>query len=859
MLAAIRQWVIKTMMKGQTGVVQSLPKREIIEMNTQITAERIMRNGINPNDLKTVGQVENVVNQIDQPKVISADSAEGKGITEKLLGKKKADVMDMEGNKIPEGSKIMGGKQIQPINMTVEERTGGLLKGKYESDEAIKTRLVADNKKGIAGIKNNRMLDEDEIAQLDEDIGGLEYTNDFDGTVGSANKLRKERADYIADMELEYKKGNLDPEPGSGTSQRKRFLQKKLEEAESSGDARLISREEREELFDLDDIPEYADGGRIGYFMGSAYPKGAAALREMLKFFGKKSDSVKNPSDILRIVNSKQFNKTLEDPSIYRKFDVEKGIGAPDMIRNIQKKMTSDRQSTVKEMLSAAKNIKKSDDATLKYKNEMIEEMMNKGADRKMAEEMAETISKIAENAAGKSNTPKLTDEGILQLENILKNMETGGKKPRDLNADGGRIGLKGGGQDASKSDFKSTNTNSPGHPSNRTTSPSTNKATVGGGGGGGGSKPPPVIRRTGDGGITDIKLKKPTRLNEPNTTKFQKFLNFLGKETGYTQHNIDNQKLRNALDDEEITEEQYKRMGGFDVAKNMPQGLGLGYGDVGLASAGYNAIKSIGNLFNAPGSEYGDIGPLESIKLNTQGAAGLGKKDQMMYDDIVGGKKFFSNENEMYNMADGGRIGYKAGSVDKMRRLILKAMGAGTVGIGAAKSGIFSFGKGATKQVAKEVAQQTTSSMPPPYFFKLAEKIKKMGDDVSAKAATKDREVVTKFKEYELTEDISTGEMTIQRMKVTDPESASYYGQALTEETYMSYKPGETIIGKGNKPVKTGPEYEEGTAHIRSDGMNAGEIVDDMPGVSDDILEEVGEAKSIKYASGGLAYMLGE
>ena len=37
------------------------------------------------------------------------------------------------------------------------------------------------------------------------DIGGLEYTNDFDGTLASANKLRKERADYIAEMEMEYK------------------------------------------------------------------------------------------------------------------------------------------------------------------------------------------------------------------------------------------------------------------------------------------------------------------------------------------------------------------------------------------------------------------------------------------------------------------------------------------------------------------------------------------------------------------------------------------------------------------------------------------------------------------------------
>jgi len=76
----------------------------------------------------------------------------------------------------------------------------------------------------------------------------------------------------------------------------------------------------------------------------------------------------------------------------------------------------------------------------------MIEDMMKKGVDRKMAEEMAETISDMAKGAAGKfDDTPKLTDEGVLQLENILKDMETGGKKPRELNATGGRIGYKDG------------------------------------------------------------------------------------------------------------------------------------------------------------------------------------------------------------------------------------------------------------------------------------------------------------------------------------------------------------------------------------------------------------------------------
>ena len=93
-------------------------------MNVQITAQRMMQNGINPNDLKTVGQVENVVNQIEQPKV---------NVNPGITSVKKADVLDMEGNKIPEGSRIMGGKAD-------------------ESDTAIKARLDAGNKKGIAMI-----------------------------------------------------------------------------------------------------------------------------------------------------------------------------------------------------------------------------------------------------------------------------------------------------------------------------------------------------------------------------------------------------------------------------------------------------------------------------------------------------------------------------------------------------------------------------------------------------------------------------------------------------------------------------------------------------------------------------------
>ena len=105
MLTAIRQWVLRTMMKskGQTGVVQTMPKREILEINTQITAQKLMQAGIDPNSLKNANQVENAIIAIEsRPKV-----------QEGIRSTKSAKVMDMEGKEIPSGAKIMGGKATE--------------------------------------------------------------------------------------------------------------------------------------------------------------------------------------------------------------------------------------------------------------------------------------------------------------------------------------------------------------------------------------------------------------------------------------------------------------------------------------------------------------------------------------------------------------------------------------------------------------------------------------------------------------------------------------------------------------------------------------------------------------------------
>ena len=205
---------------------------------------------------------------------------------------------------------------------------------------------------------------------------------------------------------------------------------------------------------------------------------------------------------------------------------------------------------------------------------------------------------------------------------------------------------------------------------------------------------------------------------------------------------------------------------------------------------------------------------------------------------------------------ATGGRIGYKVGSVDKMRRLILKAMGAGTVGIGAAKSGIFTgLGKGAGKTVAKEVVQQSTST-PPPYFFELANKIKTLGkatDGPSERLKIHTMPAKDGKSELMLTEDIGTGEMQIKKIGKEGDEMT-------TEVQTMEYTPGSSQADEATKgiPADQYDEYTEFNSRIYKDNFNEPMIEDGIK--VDEIIEEVkDQAPSIKKAGGGIARMLGE
>ena len=104
-MKAVIQWVLRTMMKDQTGIVKTMPKKDLVDFNVAMTTERLMRNGVDPNSLKNANQVENAINQIEAPR----------NVQQGIKKTKSAKVFDLEGKEIDPKKGIMGGRQIDDL------------------------------------------------------------------------------------------------------------------------------------------------------------------------------------------------------------------------------------------------------------------------------------------------------------------------------------------------------------------------------------------------------------------------------------------------------------------------------------------------------------------------------------------------------------------------------------------------------------------------------------------------------------------------------------------------------------------------------------------------------------------------
>ena len=190
-------------------------------------------------------------------------------------------------------------------------------------------------------------------------------------------------------------------------------------------------------------------------------------------------------------------------------------------------------------------------------------------------------------------------------------------------------------------------------------------------------------------------------------------------------------------------------------------------------------------------------------------------------------------------NMAQGGRAGFKDGM---SRRKFMQIMG----GLAALPIVGKFFKAGKVAAPAVEAAKETVTQAPS-YFFDLVNKIKMFGKEGIPIGP---RKRTVNYKNYELTEDISTGDITIVKQK-GDPDFA------YEEEVMLLRKGQADETTKGRTPPD---EYEELTVRPDMEGkMKDVEDGIEPEGIQEIIQEASGEAPSIKKAGGGIARMLGE
>ena len=208
----IKEWVIKTALKQQPkGVLTTLPKKDFVDLNTGITAERLMRNGVDPNAIKNVDQVDNIINQLNKPRAVAADSPEGKGITEALFGKK-GEVFNIQGEKLDPNKPIVGGtQQGKKINQETFRRLA------ERGPQLIKQR-IADKK--INEIEEvGKRIDSGVAATVEKMLGmkpidAMKEANKVIGRKGKYKNLSQEDAKKILqDTEDHIFERNVDIDP----------------------------------------------------------------------------------------------------------------------------------------------------------------------------------------------------------------------------------------------------------------------------------------------------------------------------------------------------------------------------------------------------------------------------------------------------------------------------------------------------------------------------------------------------------------------------------------------------------------------------------------------------------------------
>ena len=236
-----------------------------------------------------------------------------------------------------------------------------------------------------------------------------------------------------------------------------------------------------------------------------------------------------------------------------------------------------------------------------------------------------------------------------------------------------------------------------------------------------------------------------------------------------------------------------------------------------GIDPKAITSAKQLDNILNTPSVSPHSTPKKSGEVIDVDFDKGRWWKDP---EDLAHGGRTGTGLNYLLGEDDqNSRVPYGLGGISKARRAFLKLMGAGTVGIGAAKSGLFSLLKGGAK---KQVVETLTSvpikdiSGMPAWFKPLVNQVIKKGDDVSTKFATGERKIVhvselpdSKTRIF-VEQDLTTGDVVVDIGMGKHGWADGHFGQPVR----LNYKASEVIeptIKKGkvtSKGTKTKEEF---------------------------------------------------
>ena len=250
------------------------------------------------------------------------------------------------------------------------------------------------------------------------------------GTTGDYKDITMEGSNVVNKVKDLYSDTSALKQFGTNKTLSKKELEIAKQKRQRVNEINNDLHEQNQLLPEPPDYDDFASGGRVPMFLGGGLTAGKGLLKQIMRHHEKTGTTGLKGSEMLKLVNPKQFNEMLNKPE---------GIPsiAREMIKKYKKEMKADRIGAVEHSLGLAKKMKKGKINIAEMKEQAIKDLVEKkGLDKKMVEDLIDIFGaqKIKE-------LPKVTDEGILELETILKNLSTEGRK---LNASGGVARLLG-------------------------------------------------------------------------------------------------------------------------------------------------------------------------------------------------------------------------------------------------------------------------------------------------------------------------------------------------------------------------------------------------------------------------------